>query len=445
METLTMQAPPHSPILLAMTLFLVACTGPQGPQGQPGFDGSNGSDGTDGADGTDGTDGTDGRDCWDLNGNGVPDLLTEDLDGDGVVDVNDCRGRPGQDFRALGYVGMIVCASCHDDPYQQLIRSGHPYKLTPTYGAAPVPAAGFPGTYPPNPPAGRSWADTSYVIGGAGWKARFIDADGYVITSGAAATPVQYNLADGSWVTYHTQDEPGTKVYDCGGCHTTGYSPIGSQGGLPGIVGTWSEPGITCEACHGPGGNHAADPENVEMPIVRDSELCGRCHVRGAPQEIPASGGFIRHHQQWNEMSNSLHRALDCVDCHDPHRSAVYADPTWNPDRGMVVDCENCHFEQALHQNTVVMGVLACKDCHLPMASKSALGNLDAFTGDLRSHSFAINPWSVSDQFYANGSLSYPYLSLDYACRNCHSAAGLALEKTDQELQAAAIGYHDPP
>ncbi len=34
----------------------------------------------------------DGQDCWDLNGNGVADLASEDTNGDGVVDVLDCRG-----------------------------------------------------------------------------------------------------------------------------------------------------------------------------------------------------------------------------------------------------------------------------------------------------------------------------------------------------------------
>jgi len=36
----------------------------------------------------------DGRDCWDANRNGLDDP-EEDINGDGVVDVNDCRGSPG--------------------------------------------------------------------------------------------------------------------------------------------------------------------------------------------------------------------------------------------------------------------------------------------------------------------------------------------------------------
>ncbi|MEE9488900.1 MAG: hypothetical protein V3V91_00485 [Thermoplasmata archaeon] len=74
--------------------------GPQGPggtDGADGADGTNGADGTDGADGADGTNGADGADgiaCWDLNENGWGDP-TEDINGDLVVDVNDCTGLQG--------------------------------------------------------------------------------------------------------------------------------------------------------------------------------------------------------------------------------------------------------------------------------------------------------------------------------------------------------------
>ncbi|MGW8370118.1 MAG: OmcA/MtrC family decaheme c-type cytochrome, partial [Gammaproteobacteria bacterium] len=49
-------------------------------------------DGDDGRDGTDGTDGATGLSCWDLNENGIKDFPDEDTNGDGVIDVNDCRG-----------------------------------------------------------------------------------------------------------------------------------------------------------------------------------------------------------------------------------------------------------------------------------------------------------------------------------------------------------------
>ena len=81
-------------------------------------------------------------------------------------------------------------------------------------------------------------------------RARFIDKEGFIITGDAEAT-TQYNFAndvvgnDPEWVAYHAGEE---KPYDCGTCHTTGYSPEGNQDGLPGLIGTWAEDGIGCEA-----------------------------------------------------------------------------------------------------------------------------------------------------------------------------------------------------
>ncbi|MBK9127525.1 MAG: collagen-like protein [Phycisphaerales bacterium] len=71
-------------------------TGPAGPQGEQGEQGPAGPAGAPGAD---------GLNCWDLNGNGVADLLLEDLNGDGVVDIMDCLGPKG-DPGAPGPVGI---------------------------------------------------------------------------------------------------------------------------------------------------------------------------------------------------------------------------------------------------------------------------------------------------------------------------------------------------
>jgi len=99
-------------------------------EGAPGRDGVDGKDGADGADGEDGSngqagqngangvDGADGVNCWDINGNGMPDCLSEccfeyrnvtarvafgqseylneDVNCDGMVDVNDCQGPQGE-------------------------------------------------------------------------------------------------------------------------------------------------------------------------------------------------------------------------------------------------------------------------------------------------------------------------------------------------------------
>ncbi len=113
----------------------------------------------------------------------------------------------------------------------------------------------------------------AYVIGGVWWKTRFVNRTGYIITGDA----VQYNIETGEWVPYDPEEV--AKPYNCGKCHTTGYSEEGHQDGLPGILGTWAFPGIECEACHGPAAEHAANPAKVKPTVDSSSELCGKCHV----------------------------------------------------------------------------------------------------------------------------------------------------------------------
>jgi len=242
-------------------------------------------------------------------------------------------------------------------------------------------------------------------------------------------------------VAYHAGEE---KPYNCGPCHTTGYSswpPDAHQDDRPGLIGTWAEPGITCERCHGPGSLHAEEPHSVRLVIDRDPELCGECHLRGSPEAVDASGGFIKHHEQYEELFQSKHIVLKCVTCHDPHVGVVALRQA--EEQTTRTQCENCHFEQAKYQDSEVHPAVAeCIDCHMPRVSKSATGNAEMFTGDIRTHMMAIDPDQVG-QFTEDGSVALSQLSLDFACRHCHIEGGSATPKTDDELIEKATGYHE--
>jgi len=318
---------------------------------------------------------------------------------------------------ALAYVGSDVCGGCHTTTFNDFAKTGHPYKLNKVVD-------GQPPTYPfstvPAPPAGYTWDDVTYVIGGYGWKARFIGLDGFIITAGGQN---QYNLATSGWVDYH-KDE--VKPFSCGTCHTTGYRGDGNQDGLPGIIGQWAAPGIQCEECHGRGSQHVQSPTGFRLSIDTRSEACGRCHNRGGMNDqIPASGGFIRHHEQFNEMQATVHKVVECVTCHDPHLSVRYKDQTGvNP---MKIDCEDCHTgaRQSILDNTLwaAKGTMACIDCHMPRASKSALSPRQ-FMGDIQTHIFKIDSDSLAEQFDPTGAFSNQHLTTEYACLACHMDPG---------------------
>ena len=336
---------------------------------------------------------------------------------------------------------MDTCAACHTEIAEVFSLSGHPYKLNKVVDGQPPT---YPFTEVVDVPDGYTWDDISYVIGGYNWKARFIDLDGYIITGADENATTQYNFLNediglgDNWVGYHAGEVE--KPYDCGTCHTTGYQPEGNQDGLPGLIGTWAEPGVTCEECHGPGSNHAADPYRVALEIDRTAEACGSCHRRGSVEAIDAKGGFVKHHEQYEELFQSKHRSLDCVSCHDPHAGVIAAREAGT--NTVKVQCESCHFEEAKYQaSTVMQNAVDCIDCHMPRIVKSALGDAEAFTGDIRSHLWAIDPDAVS-QFTEDGSFAISQVSLDFACKSCHRDGGFANAYTDDELKDEAFGYH---
>jgi len=355
---------------------------------------------------------------------------------------------------AAEYVGSQTCSACHAGIYATYINTGHAWKLNPVVDGQPP---DYPFTEVTDLPEGYTWDDILYVIGGYNWKARFVDKQGYIITdapgqSGNADYLNQYNFAnaaigfDAGWAKYHSGEAQ--LPYDCGSCHTTGYSPEGNQDGLPGLVGTWAEPGVQCERCHGPGSLHASNPGGVQMTVDRDAELCGQCHIRGSIEQVNAKGGFIEHHEQYEEFFQSKHVALDCVICHNPHegvvqlRVAQQADPSVQTTR---TACVNCHFQQAKYQDSQIHpNVAQCIDCHMPRVTKSAWGSADAFTGDIRTHLMAIDPSQIG-QFSEDGAVALSQLGLDFACRSCHVQGGRALPKTDEVLIEKATGYHDRP
>jgi hypothetical protein len=341
---------------------------------------------------------------------------------------------------AAPYVGSKVCESCHPTIYADFRKTGHPFKLNDADSAILPIGEYYPYTSVPLPPD-LTIDDVSQVIGGFWWKARYIDNEGYILTG----TDRQYNFETDEFVAYSSSTAPRTE-YDCGPCHMTDYKSIGQQDGLAGMVGTWEFAGIQCEECHGPGGDHITDAYNVKMTIDRSSEQCGKCHIRGDVNEIPASGGFIKHHEQWNEMYTTKHNALECNDCHDPHKG-LHPD---NPDRASAIkiQCENCHFlETQTFLATNITDHISdpdgpkCLDCHMPRAAKSAVGDLATFTGDIRSHIMRINIDSNAEMFNTDSSLANGYLTVDYTCLHCHTDEdkAWALTQADRAHNTAKI------
>jgi uncharacterized protein (DUF983 family) len=306
------------------------------------------------------------------------------------------------------YMGdEAFCALCHQDKYDTYIQSGHPWKIQRTQGQVPA-ADTWPHSPVPPLPASlpNGWADVEYVIGNFFWKARYIQRDGYIHTGTAQQPNVQWNLQTRTWSTYNT----GTlKPFNCGPCHTTGYDPAGNQHGLPGLIGTWAQDGVRCEACHGAGGPHMGG---------QNAKDCMDCHVREQTTKdvIPWSGGFTRHQTQGNDLAHSPHKGFHCTECHDPHKSVVYGLG------GLTKQCTDCHQKRVRG----FMGVaVQCVDCHMPMMTKSAV-SVSTYQADVRGHLFQIMTQPISREqnnaggFWNQDPDGKAWITLDYACKQCH-------------------------
>lgn len=342
-------------------------------------------------------------------------------------------GPAGLDARPAAYVGSETCQKCHEELHAAHAQTGHAFILNRVVD-------GQPPVYPDSEvelPEGYAWENISYVVGGYGWKALFLDLQGNIITG-----TTQFNLenkrldTDAGFVEAHVGD---STAYTCGACHTTGYIPEGNQDGLPGLVGAWAEAGVGCEACHGPGSNHANDPYLARMLVNRDSETCGACHSFGSKTVLEAADGFIHNYQQYDELFLSKKRIMNCVDCHEPHQGT-------RTGKGLSIktECETCHLESTDYQKITDRRHAACVDCHMPYASLSAVGNVDLYMADVRTHLMSINP-RATEQFDEKDGTTFanPYLTLEFACKGCHNEDGRGGELPDEQLVEVATGYHD--
>ncbi len=175
---------------------------------------------------------------------------------------------------------------------------------------------------------------------------------------------------------------PQGEVMRCFGCHTTGSS-IGGRFDEAHLV-----PGVTCEACHGPGMGHVksmtdetAASSVEEKPAIFNSahlnptdavDFCGACHgtwwdvklagvkgvstVRSAPYRLVTS-------KCWGKGD----ARLTCTACHDPHEQLQTDAAAYDK------ACLKCHAnkqgegETAKHEGLACpVAIKRCTSCHMP-------------------------------------------------------------------------------
>lgn len=294
-----------------------------------------------------------------------------------------------------------------------------------------------------------------YTIGSQ-WKQRYlVKKDNTFFIS-----PIQYNTETGRWVNYEEKDwDSRPWMAKCGGCHATGVDMA---------AGTFVEPGVGCEACHGKGSWHAALPKTEVFEkrntIVNPAKLtmgvavqiCGACHNRGKSvmdkaaswpvgyepgkaltayysstsfekgdvKHVYANEFAKAHHQQYIDWQQSKHSevGVTCTSCHYVHQIGMpqTRSQTMKPGSGQ---CFQCHIQVNTNMAHSIHSFANCVGCHMPKIAKSAE------SGDIHSHVFVT--------LLPEDTLKNPVVP--NSCQTCHKHKKDTLEELDAAWKKLSV------
>jgi len=194
------------------------------------------------------------------------------------------------------------------------------------------------------------------------------------------------------------------EVYRCFGCHTTASS-MGSGFDESKLI-----PGVSCEACHGPGLGHVAEMEGVpsgsraavfhelgmadrifnpkKLTPEESVDFCGSCH--GSYWDVSLSGSngvgnarFQPYRLEQSKCWNKKDARLICIACHDPHQEVSTDASSYDH------VCLNCHLTKGANLKPLPTGrahpadnhsgaacpvaKAECTSCHMPQVYVPAM------------------------------------------------------------------------
>lgn len=273
------------------------------------------------------------------------------------------------------YIGSAECVTCHKSTHAALI-AGHDKTA---HRVAMVDAAKKPDAivakFDANSPIKKD--DIKYVLGKGKSYQNYLDKDFKVL-------PGQWNVKEQNWTVIPSVDG----ATQCVGCHVTNFKPDAK---------TWTELGVGCEACHGPGGAHADSMEIADIKTLKslDSKklnmVCGQCHAIGTDPtgkyafpttflpgddlathfKLTDPGDSIRN-RQYNDFLPSKHAegGMKCTTCHDSHGNKAKAAPQLK--QPITDQCLACHAATIVslkaHAPTAAADA-TCATCHMVKSS----------------------------------------------------------------------------
>ncbi len=333
-----------------------------------GCSGDDGDDGAAGAPGADGAPGEDGISCWDLNENGIGDP-EEDINGDGVVDVQDCNATESGDYNTeqlhVGYFteneyeGTQSCMSCHGLVGEEMLDNAH-----------------------------FTWE---------GVASNITDHEGEIhgkkdlLNNFCIAVPSNEGRCSHCHTGYGYADKSFTfddrNTVDCLICHDQSgtYKKGKTTAGMP-------DPSVDLNEVARSVAQNGGVPSNKN---------CIFCHA------FAGGGDNVKHGDLAMAIADTTREydvhmgkdgaSLDCIDCHQVMKDAdeqmldhgIGGMPIHSIDDGDMKNCVDCHGTQSgIHAGLSVQPItdrhttLACQVCHIPAIARNQSTKVEWYWGD---------------------------------------------------------------
>ena len=321
------------------------------------------------------------------------------------------------DRNQIAYVGNRACATCHSSIYESYSR--HPMALT----SGVVSQTGIEGSFRhapssiiyriyqkgtktffsyerPGDPTTNGKQELDYFVGsGTRGRSYLFSVDGFLYQA-----PISYYAQKNRWDIspgYESYREMPTRPIEpsCLYCHTSQLQPIS------GTQNRYSSPpfahaAVSCERCHGPGGDHVKGRGAMVNPATlaadRRDSVCAQCHLIGEARiQQPGRNldmfrpgdllsDYVSHFVYEDNNKKGLRAVshveavgqslckrrsegrMSCFSCHDPHS---VPDPQQKASY-FREKCLACHGQRPTNvQSQHYSKNFDCTSCHMPKIS----------------------------------------------------------------------------
>jgi len=321
-----------------------------------------------------------------------------------------------------GYVGNEACAGCHSSIYNSYEQTSMAHASGPALDRL-IPADFVhqkSGVHyriyaedrkvwlsfeRPNDPAVRSRRQLLYYIGsGRRGRSYLFATDGFLFES-----PVNWYADRHVWDMAPAYGDARQIPMNlpafagCLHCHVSGMQPPihGTQNRYPNPP--FSQAGVGCERCHGPGAEHAkggAIVNPAKLDPARRDEVCMQCHLEGKAA-IEQPGRHLYEYQPGQQLSEYIHYfvfadqqrslgavsqvealtqsvckkkagdTMSCTTCHDPHSEPSAAERV-SYYRQKCLACHGAKLGVRHHKEQP-----DCTSCHMPSSLSTDIAHTD--------------------------------------------------------------------